>query len=109
MRRMILMAALWAATTTGCQARSACAVFEDSASGGDRCSATWSECEDGQSREVVCTDEGRCECRVDGYPRSVFILNRFCSLEGEESVTELANRKCNWSLEVGEPGFALPF
>ena len=109
MRRMILMATLWAATTSGCRSTTACAVFEDSASGGDRCSASWVECEDGQEREIVCTDGRRCECRVDGYPRQVFTLSRFCSLEGEESVTELANRECGWHLRVGEGGFSLPF
>lgn len=102
----LLLAALW---ISGCRSRTACAFFEDSASSGERCTATWADCEDGQDRAVVCVGQGRCECRVDGYTRRSFQRDEFCALRGEESVTDVANRACEWKLRVGEPGPSLPF
>ncbi len=102
--------ALMALTQVGCRAKTQCSSFEDSSDRGSRCQVVWQDCEDGMTRQIVCQDDGRCECRVDGHMRRQFGFDRFCQLGSADRNTSRANRECGWRLSVSDGGeFSLPF
>lgn len=102
---IFIFAASLALGLTGCESKTECTSF-DWQPGRANCQGTFSDCEDGRSRSVVCSPRDpttSCDCRVDGSRRRTFSDEHICGRAGDDAFVGKINRSCGWELSVVEP------